>query len=154
MMWNILDCMPPFIRNMVFRVIFKKFGSNTNLDYGTYIRYPHKVMIGNNVVIQHGCKFYPSQMVKNVYIVIEDNVVISPLVILLSAGHDYRDLSLPDMADNISIGKFSWIGSGSIVTSGVNIGEGAVIGAGSVVTRDVSSWTIVAGNPAKMIGKR
>jgi galactoside O-acetyltransferase len=33
----------------------------------------------------------------------------------------------------------------------VSIGEGAVVGAGSVVTKDVPAWTIVAGNPAKVI---
>lgn len=44
-----------------------------------------------------------------------------------------------------------WIGTQSILLSGVEIGEGAVVGAGSVVTKDVPPWTIVAGNPAKII---
>lgn len=44
-----------------------------------------------------------------------------------------------------------WIGFNSIILKGVIIGEGAVIGAGSVVTKDVTPWTIVAGNPARII---
>lgn len=44
-----------------------------------------------------------------------------------------------------------WIGFNSIVLKGVTIGEGAVVGAGSVVTKDVPPWTIVAGNPARII---
>ena len=44
-----------------------------------------------------------------------------------------------------------WIGANSIVLKGVTINEGAIIGAGSVVTRDVPPWTIVAGNPARII---
>jgi tetrahydrodipicolinate N-succinyltransferase len=41
-----------------------------------------------------------------------------------------------------------------MILSGVTIGDGAVIGAGSVVTRDVQPYAIVAGNPARLIGKR
>jgi acetyltransferase-like isoleucine patch superfamily enzyme len=44
-----------------------------------------------------------------------------------------------------------WIGFNSIILKGVTIGEGAVIAAGSVVTKDVPPWTIVAGNPARVV---
>ena len=44
-----------------------------------------------------------------------------------------------------------WIGFNSMILKGVIVGEGAIIGSGSVVTKDVPSWTIVGGNPAKII---
>ena len=44
-----------------------------------------------------------------------------------------------------------WIGFGVTVLKGVTIGEGAVVGAKSVVTKDVPAWTVVAGNPAKVV---
>lgn len=44
-----------------------------------------------------------------------------------------------------------WIGFNTIILKSVTIGEGAIIGAGSVITKDVAAWTIVAGNPAKVI---
>lgn len=47
----------------------------------------------------------------------------------------------------------SWIGMHTIILKGVTIGEGAVVGAGSVVTRDVEPYTLVAGNPARVIRK-
>lgn len=43
------------------------------------------------------------------------------------------------------------IGSGSTIVCGITIGEGALVGAGSVVTRDVLPYTLVAGNPARVI---
>ncbi len=51
----------------------------------------------------------------------------------------------------VRIGNKAWIGARAIILKGVTIGEGAVVGAGSVVTKDVPDWTIVAGNPARII---
>ena len=45
----------------------------------------------------------------------------------------------------------AWIGFNAIILQGVTIGEGAVVGAGALVTKDVPPWTIVGGNPAKVI---
>lgn len=53
-----------------------------------------------------------------------------------------------------TIGHDVWIGQGVYVKQGVSIGTGAVIGMGSVVTKDVSPYSIVAGNPAKLIRYR
>jgi acetyltransferase-like isoleucine patch superfamily enzyme len=47
-----------------------------------------------------------------------------------------------------------WIGGFSIIFSGVRLGNGSVVAAGSVVTKDVEPYTIVGGNPAKLIKKR
>jgi acetyltransferase-like isoleucine patch superfamily enzyme len=44
-----------------------------------------------------------------------------------------------------------WIGFNALILKGVTIGEGAVVGAGAVVTKDVPAWTIVGGNPARII---
>lgn len=51
----------------------------------------------------------------------------------------------------IYIKNHAWIGMNAIILKGVTIGEGAIVGAGSVVTKDVPDWTIVGGNPAKVI---
>jgi len=47
-----------------------------------------------------------------------------------------------------------WIGCGAIILKGVTVKSGAVIGAGSIVTHDVDNYTIVAGNPARVLRKR
>jgi len=53
--------------------------------------------------------------------------------------------------EKIKICDKAWIGFNSIILKGVTIGEGAIVAAGSVVTKDVPAWTIVGGNPAKII---
>lgn len=51
----------------------------------------------------------------------------------------------------IKIADRSWLGFNCIVLKGATVGEGAVVGAGSVVTKDVMPYTLVAGNPARLI---
>ena len=51
----------------------------------------------------------------------------------------------------VAIGNNVWIGCKAIILKGVTIGEGAVVAAGSVVTKDVAPFTLVAGNPARVI---
>jgi len=46
-----------------------------------------------------------------------------------------------------------WIGMNVLVLKGVTIGRGAIVAAGSVVTKNVEPWTVVGGNPAKLIKK-
>lgn len=52
------------------------------------------------------------------------------------------------------IGNDVWIGYDALIMPGITIGDGAVIGTRAVVTKDVEPYTIVAGNPAKIIRKR
>ncbi len=64
------------------------------------------------------------------------------------ARHDYS-LKLRTVVDSDV-----WIGEMALIKAGVHIGVGAVIGMGSVVTRDVEPYSVVAGNPARIIRKR
>ncbi len=57
-------------------------------------------------------------------------------------------------AHHINVGHDVWIGHGAIVLPGRHIGTGAVVAAGAIVTKDVPSYTIVAGNPARPIKRR
>ena len=54
-------------------------------------------------------------------------------------------------AGNVEIGSDVWFGQNVLVLGGVSIGDGAVIGAHSVVTKDVPSYAIAVGNPARII---
>ena len=87
---------------------------------------------------------------------------------IITANHNWRVLCLQNDLNykilgrrtsdqtkrDIYVGNNVWIGDAAIILPGVEIGDGAVVGAGSVVTKDVSPYTVVAGNPAKMIQRR
>jgi virginiamycin A acetyltransferase len=55
---------------------------------------------------------------------------------------------------NIVVGNDVWIGYNATIMAGVTIGDGAIIGTNSVVTKDVEPYSVVGGNPAKLIKKR
>lgn len=60
----------------------------------------------------------------------------------------------PNSKGDVIIGNDVWIGMNSTILSGVHIGNGCVIAANAVVTKDVEAYSIVGGNPAKVIRKR
>jgi galactoside O-acetyltransferase len=51
----------------------------------------------------------------------------------------------------VRIENRAWIGFNAIILKGITIGEGAIVGAGAVVTKDVPPYTVVAGNPARVV---
>ena len=68
-------------------------------------------------------------------------------------------MEAPDPSDmpfkgNTVIGNDVWIGQNAVILPGVHIGDGAIIGANSVVGSDVAPYTIVIGNPAKVLRRR
>ena len=89
---------------------------------------------------------------------LEDNVHIANRCLLLChqrdlsnyfIGDDYSKLGYNNQ--KIHLMKGCLIGMGSIILPGVVVGEGSIIAAGSLVTKDIPSWTIAAGRPAKVI---
>lgn len=150
----VLDLLPPALRWVWFRSRCGSFGRGVLIDYGTYIRYPRRVHIGDDVSINRDCRIYPSFLVKGVGIRIEDGAVIAPGVTLFGAGQDASVPDLDDIAAPIVIGRGAYIGGNSTIRYGVHVGEGAVVAAGAVVVRDVAPWTIVGGVPARFLSDR
>lgn len=151
---GLLDLLPPPMRWLWFRLRCGSLGRGVLIDYGTYIRYPSRVHIGDDVSINRDCRIYPSFLVKGATIRINDGAVIAPGVTLFGAGQDPSDAELGDIAESIVIGAGAYIGGNSTVRYGVTIGDGAVVAAGAVVVSDVAPWTIVAGVPARHVSSR
>jgi phosphonate metabolism protein (transferase hexapeptide repeat family) len=70
------------------------------------------------------------------------------------ADNDDEEILKMRAQQRIVIGPDVWIGHGAVLLPGVSVGTGAVIGAGAMVTKNVADYTIVAGNPAKIIKRR
>ena len=87
-------------------------------------------------------------------ITIGKNCCIGEHVRLLTGSHDVNSPTFDLVLKPITIMDDVWIATGATVLPGVTVGEGAVVAAGAVVTKDVAPWTVVGGNPAKVIKKR
>jgi acetyltransferase-like isoleucine patch superfamily enzyme len=76
---------------------------------------------------------------------------------LIDAGLDKNEFAASDFPRHVSgpinIKDGAWIGAGAIILANVTVGRKSIVGAGAVVTNDVPDFAIVAGNPARVIGK-
>jgi acetyltransferase-like isoleucine patch superfamily enzyme len=91
-------------------------------------------------------------------VAIGSNVIFAPNVSILSYNHDFRNPDWkpysPDFVlRKVTIGDHCWFGRGCMILPGAEIGDNCVIGAGSIVSGAIPSNSIVAGNPAKVIGQ-
>ncbi len=89
---------------------------------------------------------------------IGSDVILAQNIVVSGLNHSYEDVdkSIHDQkvkTAQITIDDEAWIGANSVVVPGVSIGKHAVVAAGSVVTKEVPPYSIVAGNPAKLIKK-
>lgn len=119
------------------------------------------------VIIGERCYIGASHLVCHTRITIGDDVIISWGVTIVD--HDSHALDWAKRKDDVEnwhsmnkhwehvpiapvrIGNKVWIGFGASILKGVEVGEGAVIGARSVVTRDVPPYSVVVGNPARVV---
>lgn len=106
-----------------------------------------EIKIGNQVLISHNVNIHD-----NISHPIESSKRIEDFERIIGYK-DYDIKTFNIKPSKVIIKDKAWIGFNSIILKGVTIGEGAIVGAGSVVTKDVPDWTIVAGNPAKIIRK-
>lgn len=126
-----------------------KIGKQVLIRPGVRVTYPWNVTIGDYVWIGDNATLYSVAE-----ITIGSHSVVSQEAYLCAGTHDYQDLSFRFVDAPISIAEECWIAARAFIGPGVKIGHAAVIGAGSIVMRSVDARTVVAGNPAKVVGKR
>lgn len=91
---------------------------------------------------------------------IGNNVMMGPEVLVYTQNHEFSRIDIPMNKQGfkdekkVIIGDDVWIGARVIILPGVKIGNGSILGAGAVITKNVEEYSIVGGNPAKVIKKR
>ncbi len=111
--------------------------------YPLYLKKLYGMDIGSDVVISHRARIDRGGNPNGIHIGSHSWIAGKTLIM----AHDY----CRDKKFDTYIGERCFIGAKSIILPGVKIGDEVIVGAGSVVTKDVPSYSIVAGNPAKVI---
>ena len=144
---------PRFVLNMyrafILRCFGAKIGKSCRLTSSMEVWMPSRLFMGSNVWIDRNVYLYNVER-----ITIGDNAIISDSAYICTASHDISKRDFPLTSAPVFIGAGAWVSAHAKILPGVKIGEGAVVGAGSIVTKDVPPWTVVAGNPAKVIKTR
>ncbi len=117
-------------------------GENCNINFNVFIE--NKVVVGNNVTIKPGVQLWDG-------ITVEDNVFIGPNVTFTN-DLTPRSKRYPESFKKTIIKRGASIGANATIIAGIVIGEYSLIGAGSVITKNIPSYTLWYGNPAKQKG--
>ncbi|WP_345890324.1 acyltransferase [Rufibacter aurantiacus] len=89
-------------------------------------------------------------------VTIGNHVIIAQHVVISGLNHGYEKVGMPIKDQPCTVGEIvvedeCWIGANAVITAGVRIGKHSVVAAGSVVTKDVPPYSVVGGNPAKIL---
>ena len=155
--WSFSQCLSllpgllgSYLRKSFYRLAMTQCDKECAILFGTLFSQVD-TEIGKGVYIGPQCNIGKSK--------IEDYCTIGSNVHIMSGKkqHSFDDLEKPirdqgGVFEKVVIGEDTWIGNCALIMA--NVGKKCIVGAGSVVTRDVEDFSIVAGNPARVIKKR
>jgi putative colanic acid biosynthesis acetyltransferase WcaF len=136
-------------RNMLLRLFGARIGPNARISPTVRIWAPWNLSVGQDASVAYDADLYCVAPIE-----IGDYATVSQYAHLCAATHDITDPHMRLVSAPIRIESQAWVCAGAFVGPGCTIHEGAVVGARAVVTRDVSEWTVVAGNPAMFVKRR
>ena len=132
---------------------FKAYGNNFRFNPKSKFIDPQEMVFGNDVFINTGAHFSGQISVGN-------DVMFGPNVSIFAHDHYFAVLGkkLVDIESiwrhkQVKIGNHCWIGANTTLLSGVSLGDGCVVAAGSVLKGEYPPFTLIAGNPGKVLKK-
>lgn len=135
------------------RLLLRVFGANVGADVHVFptvrITMPWNLDLRAQCAVGDGAILYALGP-----ILIGPRVTISQGAHLCAGTHDWRDPTLPLLKPPITIGADAWVCADAFIGPDVTVGEGVIVGARAVIVKDVTPRLIVAGNPAREIGRR
>ncbi len=140
-----------WLRRFCGKMMLEYCGDNVNIEKGAL--FSNKVSLGDYSGIGVNAKIYGRCYIGSHVMMGEDCTIIT-------RNHRFERTDITMMNQGfeeekpVYIGNDVWIGDHVIILPGVQIADGCIIGAGSVVTHSVPEYSIVAGNPAKVIRSR
>lgn len=142
------------IRICVCRKIFAYCGDKvSNINRCSFFGKGNEIEIGDYSSIGANCVLHPR-------IKIGKYVMMGPEVYFVGNNHITTDVKVPMCFQGKTETKITvieddvWIGARVMIMPGCKIGRGSIVAAGSIVTKDVEPYSVVGGNPAKLIKKR
>ena len=133
------------------RRIVKHLGVDANIERKAF--FTPELSLGNHSSIGVCSEIYGKVTIGN-------DVMMGPEVIVYTTGHKHDLTEIPmreqgfEESREVIIEDDVWIGSRAIIMPGVKIGKGCIIGAGAVVTKDIPSYSVAVGVPARVVKSR
>lgn len=139
-----------YLRRAFYRLALSECGEGACLTFGTVISHP-TARIGRNVYVGAFCVLGD--------VTLEDDVLLGSHVSIINGGaqHGIDRLDLPvreqpGVFPRVTVGRDAWIGDRAVVMA--DVGKHCVVAAGAVVTKPIPDYAIVAGVPARIVGRR
>jgi putative colanic acid biosynthesis acetyltransferase WcaF len=136
-------------RRGLLRLFGAKIGRGARIMPSARVWAPWNLEMGDNACLSHHVDCYCVAPIR-----IGAQATVSQYTFLCTATHDLADAHMRLQIAPITIADQAWVCAGVYVAPGITVGPGAVCGAWSAVTRDVAPWTVVAGQPARVLRRR
>jgi UDP-2-acetamido-3-amino-2,3-dideoxy-glucuronate N-acetyltransferase len=120
-----------------------RIGQNCNIGQNVVVS--PDVVLGNNVKVQNNVSIYTG-------VICEDEVFLGPSMVFTNVVNPRSGINRKDQYKTTRVRKGATIGANATILCGITLGEYCFIGAGAVVTKDVPSYALVIGNPARQAG--